>query len=215
MESDRRAAPRVPVPDDVIAEIAGVPVRLIDVSLVGAKVEHEERFTLTSPQLTMKRRGQTASIAVRGTRSEIVGRRGGNLLYSTALQFVSIDSNAQGFVASIVREATEGAPPPPPEPEPAAKPEPPPKPSLDDTFTRHVRLFRDELDEHLPFAQFRLTDSGWRKEYVASPEQPEDGFTIPRERIDFHELQRTFEVADPETRRMMQVALESEVKPVR
>ena len=42
-----------------------------------------------------------------------------------------------------------------------------------------------------------------------TPAQPEDGFTVRRDEPDLDELQKTFECADAETRRMMQIALES------
>lgn len=203
-EQERRAAPRYQPPDGVTAEIGGVPVRLIDLSLVGAKVEHDERFPLATPQLTIRWHGHAAAVNVRVARSEIVGRRGEKLTYRTGIYFVDADAAAQGWIASLLQGAQ-------PQPEPTMSLPAPPMESFDDTWIRKARLLRDESDDHLPYAQFRLTPSGWQKEYVASPEQPADGFTILRERHDFHELQRTFEFADGETRRMMQVALESQM----
>jgi hypothetical protein len=200
MDQDRRAAPRYLAPDDVVAEIGGVRIRLLDLSLVGAKAEHKERFPLDSVHLTLTRQGRAVKVPVRIARSEIVGRRDEKLIYQTGLYFVNLDSSTEGFIASLLNN-----------PQPAPLNPPPAPQSLDDTWTRQVRLLRNELDEHLPYAQFKLTPGGWRKDYVASPDQPEDGFTILRARHDFHELQRTFEVADPDTRRMMQVALESEL----
>jgi len=201
-EQERRAAPRYQPPDGVTAEIGGVSARLIDLSLVGAKVEHDERFALTAPQLTLRWRGHAAVVNIRVARSEIVGRRGDALTYRTGVYFLDPDAETQGMIASLLQRAQP--------PAPAASP-PAPTESFDDTWIRKARLLRDESDDHLPYAQFRLTPSGWQKEYVASPVQPADGFTIARQRQDFHELQRAFEFADPETRRMMQVALESQL----
>lgn len=201
MDQDRRAAPRHLAPNDVVAEISGIQIRLLDLSLVGAKAEHRERFPLDSARLTLKWQERTVTLPVRVARSEIVRREKEQLIYVTGLYFIDLNSEAEGFIASLLRD-----------PKPARLPEVVPAPeikSMDDTWTRQVRLVRHELDEHLPYAQFRLTPKGWIKDYVASPAQPNDGFTILRERHDFHELQRTFEVADDETRRMMQVALES------
>ncbi|HEY6139694.1 MAG TPA: hypothetical protein VI670_18170 [Thermoanaerobaculia bacterium] len=200
MDRDRRAAPRHLAPDDLVAEIGGIRVRLLDLSLVGAKAEHGERFPLDSVHLTLERQGRAVTVPVRIARSEIVGRQDQKLIYQTGLYFVNLDSSTECFLAALLDNPQPAPPNPPPTPQ-----------SLDDTWTRQVRLLRNELDEHLPYAQFKLTPTGWRKDYVASPNQPEDGFTILRARHDFHELQRTFEVADPETRRMMQVALESEL----
>jgi hypothetical protein len=38
MDEERRGAPRHPVPEDVTAEVSGVVARMLELSLVGAKV---------------------------------------------------------------------------------------------------------------------------------------------------------------------------------
>ena len=202
-EHERRRAARFAVPPDVEASVSGTPVTLLDLSTIGARIEHEERFSLTAPQLRITWQGQAASIPIRVVRSEIAGRRESRLIYHSGVQFVSMSSDADGVIASILRrpDATPPRPAPPPLPPPA----------FDDTWIRRVNIFREQSDDDLPFAQFRLTPGGWEKSYVASPWQPEDGFTIRREERDFDELQRTYEVADPETRRMMRIALEAKL----
>lgn len=217
MTADRRGAPRHPVPDDLIAHIGGAVVRVLELSLVGAKIEHRDRFALSSPELTMTWRGDTAGMSVRTARSEIVGRHGAQLVYHTGLFFVGLNSIARGFISSVLNATKTGlgTTGTPIRSEPAAAAEAPERTFIEDTWTRRVQLLKQELDEDFPFAQFRLTATGWQKEYVTSPEQPEDGFTISRDRHDFDELQRAFEAADPETRRMMQIALTSQLAAVR
>jgi hypothetical protein len=194
----------------VSADVSGVAVRLVELSPLGARIEHEERFPLTAPLLSIRWQGMTASVAVGVVRSEIAGRRESSLIYQTGLQFIDVDAAAQGVIASILRDESSAAPPAarPPAAVAAAARE---RPSLDDTWVRQVRLLREELDDDLRYAQFRLTEKGWRKEYVGTPEQPPDGFTIPRDQLEFDQLQRSFEAADPDTRRMMQIALESQL----
>jgi hypothetical protein len=205
MTDERRAAPRFVVPEGITAEIGGVPATLLELSMIGAKIEHLERFPLTAPQLSIGWQGSKASVPVRVARSEIVGRRGGKLVYHSGLFILSMDSTAQGFLSSILRDGRE--------PEPLPVPVPKPKVELgEDTWTRKVQFMRHEVDDELPFVQFRLTPSGWQKGYVSTHVQPSDGFTITRDRRDFDELQRTFETADPDTRRMMQIALESQLQ---
>jgi hypothetical protein len=204
MSQERRGAPRYTVPDEVTAEIGGVSAKLIELSMIGAKIEHFDRFPLTSPQLVIGWKGARATVPVRVARSEIVARREGRLVYHSGLFILSTDSTTQGVISSILREGDA----------PEALPVPVPKPPVElgeDTWTRKVQFMRHELDDdHLPYVQFRLTAAGWQKEYVATHVQPADGFTITRDRRDFDELQRTYEHADPETRRMMQIALESQ-----
>src|SRR5437870_4915765 len=159
MAGERRAATRHPVRDDVTAEVSGVAVRLIELSLVGAKVEHQERFALAAPQLRVTWQGTAMTLAVRAARSEIVGRDAAGLVYHTGLYFVSLDSDTQGFIASLLQQP-ETAPAdaetvpaaPPPTAKTLAEPE-----SADDTWTRQVYLLRHEADDDLPYAQFRLT----------------------------------------------------------
>ena len=206
MTDDRRAAPRYEVPEGVTAEIGGVSARLLELSMVGAKIEHFDRFPLTAPQLSIAWKGQKATVPVRVARSEIVARRGSKLVYQSGLFILSLDSTNQAVISAILREGHE----------PEMLPVPVPKPPVElgeDTWTRKVQFLRHELDDdHLPYVQFRLTPNGWEKEYVSTHVQPADGFTITRDRRDFDELQRTFERADPETRRMMQIALESQLQ---
>lgn len=95
---------------------------------------------------------------------------------------------------------------PPPDDLPAAS-----KAKLEDSWTRNVSFLKRDAEEDLPFAQYRLTANGWVKEHVDSPAQPEEGFTIRSDDHDFAELQKTYELADPDTRRMMKVALESKL----
>jgi len=205
MSEERRAAPRFAVPEGVAAEVGGVPAKLLELSMVGAKVEHFDRFPLTAPQLSITWKGQKATVPVRVARSEIVARRGAKLVYHSGLFILSIDSTNQGLLASILRDGHE------PEPLPVPIPKPPVELG-EDTWTRKVQFMRHEVDDELPYVQFRLTPKGWQKDYVSTHVQPEDGFTITRDRRDFDELQRTYEHADPDTRRMMQIALESQLQ---
>ena len=203
MNGERRAAPRHFVPPDVAVDVSGIAARLLELSLVGAKVEHHEPFSLTSPRVTLTWRGNEATVTARAARSEVVARH----VYHTGLHFEDLNSISRGFISSILNdpasELTANAPPL------DDADEAPEAPSLDDTWMRKVQRLKHDLDEDFPFAQFRLTATGWRKEYVTSPAQPDDGFTLPRERADFAELQKAYEAADAETRRMMRIALES------
>jgi hypothetical protein len=210
MAEERRSAARSRISQEVSADVGGVAVRIVELSLAGARIEHEERFPLVGPQMAIRWKGMAVSVALRVVRSEIAGRKESSLIYQTGVRFIDMDSVAQRVIASILRDDTSAAPPAARPPAAVTAPSPQ-APSLDDTWVRQVRLLRDELDDHLRDAQFRLTEGGWRKEYVATPEQPPDGFTIPRDQLGFDQLQRSFEAADPDTRRMMQIALESQL----
>jgi hypothetical protein len=58
----------------------------------------------------------------------------------------------------------------------------------------------------------RYRDSRWSKHYTATPQQPDDGLTISRDQAqEIDMLQRTYETADPETRRMMRIAMAAQL----
>ena len=197
--------------------MSGVAVRLLELSTIGGRVEHEERFPLTSPQLRITWEKTTITLPVKVARSEIAGRREERLVYQSGIQFTSSDPLADGVIASILRWAEGAAATAPTQ---TVAPAPPPAVanvkketrSFDDSWIRQVSFLRRDDEDDLPYAQFRYTENGWVKDYVASPEQPEDGFTIARDDTDFAELQRTFEYADPDTRRMMRIALEAKLQ---
>ena len=207
---ERRRAARIEVRAGIAASVGGVTVRLLDLSAIGARLEHEERFTLAAPRLDITWDRQTVSIPLKVARSEIVGRRENHLVYQSGVQFTSVDSVAESVIALILR-GESGAPEPPAAPSPRPPAPAPQRESFDDSWVRQVSLLKEESEDDLPYAQFRLTPTGWVKSYVGTPAQPSDGFTISRDDRDFHELQRTFETADPDTRRMMQIALESKL----
>jgi hypothetical protein len=232
VEQERRAAARFKLPEGVGGSVGGVSVRIVDMSLIGARLEHDQRFPLENPQLRIQWQGRTINVPFRAVRSEIVGRRDSGLIYQTGIQLDAADAHTQGVIASILRASQEGEMQAPAQPAPptevsrvqsanplapaATKPAHPPAEKIDspleDTWTRGLKFLKSDLDEDLPYAQFRLTERGWTKDYVASPEQPEDGFTIRRDQTDFAELQRTYEYADSDTRRMIRIALESQLR---
>lgn len=136
--------------------------------------------------------------------------------------------------------ARQPEPPParPPEPEPAAAAQPPatpvreqrapaappPPPVIYDSvpflrFDEPEEEVAPPLIEAAPkpllFLQCRLADGRWRKERVSSPKQPEgEGFTIlaPADESEADELCRTYEVADPETRRAIRFSFELSIE---
>lgn len=184
-----------------------VRVRVLDLSTIGARIEHEQRFPLQAPRLRLQWHGSEIALPFRVARSQIIARSQSGLLYQSGIQFTAADEAAESVITSMLQWAAqpESAPPG------AAPPQPARAVPLEDTWTRQVEFLRFDLGDDLPYAQFRLGERGWVKEYVSSPAQPVDGFTIARDETDIVELQRTFECADPETRRMMRIALESKL----
>ena len=209
MAEERRRAARAVLAEAIETTVNDVPVRVLELSAIGARLEHEQRFPLSEPRLRLRWEGETVNVPMRVVRSQIVGQREAKLVYETGVTFEDAGADAERVIAGITGDV---AAPATVEPSvPAKRAEAPPRPVLDDSWTRAVQFLKSDVGDDLPYAQFRLRDSRWTKEYVATPEQPEDGFTIPSSQTDFAELQRTFECADPETRRMMRIALQSQL----
>src|SRR6266542_252302 len=108
MTEERRSAVRSRISQEVSAEVSGVAVRIVELSLVGARIEHEERFPLVGPHLSIRWQGMAVNVALRVVRSEIAGRQESSLIYQTGVQFIDIDSVAQRVIASILRDDTSG-----------------------------------------------------------------------------------------------------------
>jgi len=188
------------LPDGIDATVSGVPVRILNLSAIGALFEHDERFTIPGARFEIAWNGQHASLAIKVIRSAIIGRRESRLTYQTGVQFTSTDSVSDGVIASIIRIG-----------DPA--PSEPAKPSVfEDSWTRQISFLPHEAEDDLPFAQYRLMPSGWVKQYVDSPAQPDGGFTLRRTDKDFQILQRAFEKGDAETRRRLQQGIAAKLQ---
>jgi hypothetical protein len=114
---------------------------------------------------------------------------------------------------------------PAPKPAPVRTPTPPPMPpvapppmfSLDEPVP-FLREDEDEIEEIEASAEIRpvsyvectLTSGKWTKRRVNDPKQPREGFTMidPEDDADLDEFCKTYQVADPETRRMIRVSFE-------
>ena len=210
MTEERREARRVRILEEIEASIGGAKVLILELSTRGAHVEHDLRFSLAAPHLSIKWRDRTITIPVRVARSEIAGRRDSRLIYQSGIFFTEADPLAEEVVESIIREAElrlKDA-----SPAAAAQRSSRSEQSFDDSWIRTVNALKREPEDGLPYVQFRLTEFGWQKAYVANPTQPDDGFTILRGHKDTADLQRTFEKTDPTSRRLLQASLKAKLK---
>ncbi len=74
----------------------GVPVRLVELSAIGARIEHERRFPLENPELRLEWREATVTLPIRVVRSEIVSSR-----YSTGIELIALHPVVDRVIASI------------------------------------------------------------------------------------------------------------------
>jgi len=208
MDRERRKASRSTLPDPLPVRIGSMSGRVVDLSMVGARVEHEEKLTV----------GSVVDLELQGTRfkgrvarSEISGRKGGALIYQSGIHFSELDPAVSGMIASILRVGEE---PKAAEPAPAPAPAPTaPVPSAAKPATGGGSMFFTADDEEtMPYIMLRFRENRWSKHYTATPQQPDDGLTISRDQAkEIDMLQRTYETADPETRRMMRIAMAAQL----
>jgi hypothetical protein len=103
---------------------------------------------------------------------------------------------------------------PTPAPKPAAKPPAPkPQPPPPPPFLKDEEIEEIEADaEILParYIECILSAGKWTVREVSDPKQPREGFTMiaPDIESDIHESCKTYEMADPDTRKMIRLAFE-------
>lgn len=206
MDRERRQAERSKLPDPLPVRIGLTTGRVIDLSMIGARVEHEEKLTV----------GSTVDLELRGVRfkgrvarSEISGRKGGTLVYQSGIHFPELDAEASGVIAAILMPPVEQAQS---QPAAAAAPPPPPPAAPASSAGGGSMFFQVDDEETMPYIMLRYRDNRWSKHYTATPQQPDEGLTISRDQAqEIDMLQRTYETADPETRRMMRIAMAAQL----
>ncbi len=131
---ERRRAARVALPEAVHATVNDVPVRVLDLSALGARLEHERRFALDAPELRLEWRAATVTLAIRAVRSEIVTDGASAPRYRTGIEFAALHPVVDRVIASIASwaELELSKAPPAAKPAPAA-------PTGEDTWTRRIR----------------------------------------------------------------------------
>ena len=158
MGEEQRAAQRIDLPEPVPAKIGDADARIVDVSLIGCRIEHAERLAMGAAMpIRFTWRGENIALNAKVARTEMRSI-GGRMMYSTGLQFAaSVDESPEAvrrIMASLVKtsvadkpaaevpifferapffrhdeeEEAPKAPPPPPVQPP--KPQPAPKPQV-------------------------------------------------------------------------------------
>jgi hypothetical protein len=254
----QRNAERIPLTEPLDASIESAEGKIVELSLIGARVEHFNRLSMNSPAtVQFKWKGKTFKLKGKVARTEMRSIRG-KPGYLSGVTFAETPETApqelrwimSTFVETIDTEAeipspapTPASPPPPnatapiaamksppaaapspafasPPPPPAAPPPPkkpvaktptpPPTPapflSVDDDV--------EEIDaaaELPPYVHCEfLEDGGWEKTRTSDAKQPISGFTMlaPESDDEVDDFCRTYEMADPETQRMIRLSFE-------
>lgn len=212
MVEDRRRLERVRLPNPPAARVGELPGRILDVGLLGAKVETESPLEPgTTHRIRFDWGGEEVVVEGRVTRCEfqaLLSEARGERIYFSGFEFIPSDhdsapalrqliadevtraleaqkANARGAVAELVEDV------------PFLK-----------TETRSGRVRRAEPPTYVCC---RLgSDGTWKKTIISRPAQPVDGFTVRlhNSEEEINRLCRAYQDASPEVRKLLRLCAE-------
>lgn len=197
---ERREFQRLRLESPIQALFGDRPVTLIDVGILGARIEHDAPLRTTYDDLRFDFGGHTITM-----RCEVVRTIEGVERSISGLRFLSAAGQSgdhlRGMLGNLVSRVIDQR--------------------FDNSATR-LRILRQidgdrtvrGTDAH--FLSYRFEEGGWRRRRVFLPEQPATGFTVARGE-DADEMQRlcaVYEVSDEEGRRLIRMFAELSVSDV-
>ena len=204
-ESDRRRYGRIHLDDDPLpATVDLVPVRIIELSVVGFRVEHTDRFpgNLDRRELKLTWSGQMMQFSctvVRSTMHQLARRPGEKSVYHSGIRIEEPIGDSElmlrDFIASRIIRALD-------EQKANARGIPP------------LSGYTYQLGKSNRYRRCELVDGMWRKTETNRPEQPVTGFTISADidpvLIDL--LCRTYQGTNEQGRRLTQILAELSIR---
>jgi hypothetical protein len=194
---ERREFQRLRLDSPVAALFGTVPATLVEIGILGARIEHES--ALESPHANLRFEHDGRSIEMR---CEAVRTSGSEGRYVTGMRFLSATGESgdhlRSMLAQLVARVLEQ--------------------KYDSSATR-LKILRSidgdrtvrGTDAH--FLSYRYEGGAWRRRRVFLPEQPVIGFTVARGE-DADEMQRlcaVYEASDDEGRRLIRLFAELSV----
>lgn len=199
-KDDRRGAERYTPPKPVPATFGGFEVKILEISLIGCRIEHPDRLP-PKAKLGLRFNWRNSPVRIDATviRSELTSL-GKKPSYLSGLEFADLAHpvirDIVGYLAAAAKKAE-----PVDEPLPDLSDEPEPEPV-------------EELEE-LSANYLRCTFEGgkWSKVFVDDPTQPAGGFTIlaPNDEREADVLCRAWETADAAKRQIMRASFQKKL----
>ena len=120
MGEEQRAAQRIDLPEPVPAKIGDAEARVLEISLVGCRIEHADRLAIgATVPVYFVWRNDPIQLSAKVARTEMRSV-GGRMMYSTGLQFAtSVDTSPDAIrriMASLVKTSVAERPPAAPVP---------------------------------------------------------------------------------------------------
>lgn len=199
--------------EPIDAKIGDMEARIVEIDLTSGRIEHTGRLSMNATvTLQFKWRGEKMRLKAKIARTEMRSLRG-KPGYISAVTFAASEEAA-------LRKIVARTPMPPPEepPEEVSEEVQEPLPEeVSEEVSEEVEEEEEEIEEIGADAEIPLyvrctwaADQRWVTERVRDPEQPMQGFTMvaPDDESEIEDFCKTFEIADPETQRMMRTAFE-------
>jgi hypothetical protein len=229
-DEQRRYAERITLKEPIVAMISDMEARIVEISLIGGRIEHVGRLSMNSAvTLQFRWQGESVKLKAKIARTEM-RTIGGKMGYSSGVDFAKSAAEApvilQRIVASFIEPESIPLPEPPAPPPPKAAPPKPkpaaaaPAPSKRQPISTEPAPFLPDIDDEveeiseaaevLPYVECAWVEEQWVKRRTREPKQPLQGFTMlaPESDEEIDEFCKTFEVADPETQRMIRLSFE-------
>ena len=227
-DEQRRYAERITLKEPIVAMIGDMEVRIVEISLIGGRIEHIGRLSMNSA-VTLQFRWQRENVKLKAKIARTqMSTIGGKMGYSSGVDFAKSPAEApvilQRIVASFIEPESlpESIPEPAPSPPKAAAPPPAPAPApaKRQPISTEPAPFLPEVDDEveeitedaevLPYVECAWVEEQWVKKRTREAKQPLQGFTMlaPDSEKEIDEFCKTFEVADPETQRMIRLSFE-------
>jgi hypothetical protein len=216
-DEQRRNAERITLKEPIAATIGDMEVRIVEISLIGGRIEHVGKLSMNSTvTLQFRWTGENVRLKAKVARTEM-RTIGGKMGYSSGVDFAKSPEEAPVTLQRIMASFVQQAAPPvePPRPKPPTPPTKPPSP-LSSAPAPFLPDLDDEVEEIglsaevLPYVECTWEEEQWVKRRTRDPKQPLQGFTMlaPDSDAEIDDFCRTFEVADPETQRMIRLSFE-------
>ncbi len=198
------------LPEPIEATIGDMEARIVEIGPTSGRIEHSGRLSMNATvTLQFRWHAETMKLKAKITRTEMRAIRGKTGYISSVIFGASEEATLRKIVVKQ------------PVPEPEEQPE-----EVSEEVSEEVQEEAEEPEEpeeleeieeigadaELPL-YVRCTwteDQQWLTERVSDPTQPMHGFTMvaPEDESEIDEFCKTFEIADPETQRMMRTAFE-------
>jgi hypothetical protein len=194
---ERREFQRLPLPEGIPASFGGKDVRLVEIGISGARLEHPEREIIgRTAQLTFDWEKESIAIECEVVRLALApgsdGEGGGARLHHSGVVFVGAEETAadalrRALSSAVLERLGQGAP------------------------HDGIEDYDDTLrPSDARFLTYEFEEGVWKKRRAFLPEQPDVGFTVASdaEKGELQRLCRAYEQAGSEGRRLLRLFCE-------